>query len=127
MKLERATIRGSYAGPNVEIPIAELGDATLVAVTGDNGAGKTTALEAAAPGAIYLRSPSRGQLYDVIRERDGIIEAVWSVNGETFHHRIMVDVGTIGVLAHIDIGDGIFKIKVQLFPFREINHIRNRI
>jgi len=56
-----------------QLPIAQLGDARLVALVGVNGAGKTTATECV-PGAIYRSMPSRASLARMAKGRDSFIE-----------------------------------------------------
>lgn len=89
MILQSLRIKGSYAG-DLAVPIEQLTGRTC-AIMGTNGSGKTTTFESAGPGAVWLRSPSRGTLYDMFREADGLIEAVWAVNGKSYTHRVLID------------------------------------
>ena len=68
----RARGIGRFHG-ELTIPITELGDAKLVAVIGNNGEGKTTAIELV-PAAIYRSMPSRGSLAKMSRGKDSFIE-----------------------------------------------------
>jgi exonuclease SbcC len=77
MRLESVRIRG--LGPfrdEVKLDMAELGDAVLVAVCGDNGEGKSCLLEFAMPGAFYRRTPTQGSLRDRATARDSLLEVV---------------------------------------------------
>lgn len=60
MQLLRTTIRGLGPFVDASVDLASLGDAQLVAVVGENGAGKTTALELALLGAPYRSLPTAG-------------------------------------------------------------------
>lgn len=79
MKLRRLAFRGltRFTGAPVRIDFEALGPG-LVALVGQNGAGKTTVLEAVAA-ALYKRFPTRpGSLYDYATGRDAFIEAEFS-------------------------------------------------
>lgn len=78
----------------VTLDLAELGDATLVAVCGDNGEGKSTFLEFALPGAFYRTTPTQGSLRDRARARDSLLE-VTVAGAERYTIRHLVD-GTSG-------------------------------
>jgi DNA repair exonuclease SbcCD ATPase subunit len=87
MRLARLTLRGitSFTQP-VVIDLDSLGEG-LVAVVGDNGAGKTTILESvfASP---FKGFPSRpGSLYRIASGRDAFIESEWVDDKK---HRIKV-------------------------------------
>jgi exonuclease SbcC len=58
----------------------------LIAITGENGDGKTTLLECSCPGALYRTLPSRspGGLVDVARGKKAIVEATYLHDGHTF-------------------------------------------
>lgn len=62
----------------------------LVAICGENGAGKTTALELALPGAMYRNTPTRGSLVDLATARDAFLETRL-VNGSSWTLRHLVD------------------------------------
>lgn len=62
----------------------------LIAICGENGAGKTTALELALPGAIFRQTPTRGSLVDLATARDAFLEAR-VVNGASWTIRHLVD------------------------------------
>lgn len=79
MRLDSLTIRGF--GPfreQVHLDLNDLGDATLVAVCGDNGEGKSSLLELAIPGALYRSMPTQGSLRDRATARDSLLEVVIS-------------------------------------------------
>lgn len=90
MRLDKVRMRG--LGPfrdEVQLDMAELGDATLVAVCGDNGEGKSTLLEFALPGAFYRRTPTQGSLRDRATARDSLLEvSVAGVHRYTIRHLI---------------------------------------
>jgi DNA repair protein SbcC/Rad50 len=91
MRLEQLRIRG--IGPfreEVRLDLADLGDATLVAVCGDNGEGKSTWLEFAIPGAFYRRTPTQGSLKDRATARDSLLEVVVT-GSERFTIRHLMD------------------------------------
>jgi exonuclease SbcC len=76
MKIKSLKIRdigGLNNGKTVELPIAELGDAPLVAIHGVNGACKTTIIECI-PGALYRDTPSRGALAGLANSAGSTIE-----------------------------------------------------
>src|SRR5688572_18129767 len=76
---------------DVEVPIAELGDAQLVAVVGDNGAGKTTMLELFAA-AYYRWMASRGiPVAALANRRDSYIETVVELGGHEYTARLLFD------------------------------------
>jgi exonuclease SbcC len=62
----------------------------LVAVTGVNGAGKSTFLELGLPGALYRQTPTRGSLGDLAVARDACLD-VTVVNGARWQIRHLVD------------------------------------
>ncbi len=62
----------------------------LVAVTGRNGAGKSTILELALPGALYRETPTRGTLVELATARDALLESK-IVNGSAWTFRHLVD------------------------------------
>lgn len=91
MRLESVRIRG--LGPfrdEVKLDMADLGDALLVAVCGDNGEGKSTLLELALPGAFYRRTPTQGSLRDRATARDSLLEVVVT-GAERYTIRHMID------------------------------------
>lgn len=91
MRLEGLRIKG--LGPfrdELAIDFADYAGAKLVAITGDNGAGKTTMLELALPGAMYRGTPTRGSLADLATTRDAMLE-VRFVNGARHTIRHLVD------------------------------------
>lgn len=62
----------------------------LIAVTGANGAGKSTFLELGLPGALYRQTPTRGSLVDLATARDACLD-VTVVNGQRWQIRHLVD------------------------------------
>ena len=91
MRLDSVKIRG--LGPfrdEVKLDMAELGDATLVAVCGDNGEGKSTLLEMAICGAFYRRTPTQGSLKDRATARDSLLEVVVT-GSESYTIRHLID------------------------------------
>lgn len=65
-------------------------DARLVAVTGDNGAGKSTFLELFTGGALYRKCETRGSLTDLATARDAELEVSF-VNGANWTVRHSAD------------------------------------
>jgi len=91
MRLEGFRIRG--IGPfrgEFSVDFADYQDARIIAVTGHNGAGKSTALECALPGALYRSTPTRGSLTSLATCRDAFVEAR-VVNGRSWTIRHTVD------------------------------------
>ena len=92
MKLERLDIRGFMHFRDVAT--LDLRDVPpgLVAITGENGNGKTRLLDAAL-GSLYQAFPSRdGSLADYATERDAYVESVFSIEGRgVYRSRINVD------------------------------------
>jgi DNA repair exonuclease SbcCD ATPase subunit len=75
MRLDRVKLRG--IGPfrdEVRLDLDDLGDATIVAVCGNNGDGKSSLLELALPGAFYRHMPTQGTLRDRATARDALLE-----------------------------------------------------
>lgn len=62
----------------------------IVAVCGENGAGKTTALELALPGAMFRQTATRGSLVDLATDSDAFLEAR-IVSGKPWTLRHLVD------------------------------------
>jgi exonuclease SbcC len=73
----------------VTLPIAELGEAALVAIVGENGAGKTTAVEML-PGLLYRSTPSRGALAALANAKDSYVEAVVETD-QRYTLRVLID------------------------------------
>lgn len=91
MRLESLRIKG--LGPfrdELSIDFADYAGAKLIAITGDNGAGKTTMLELALPGSMYRSTPTRGSLTELATTRDAMLE-VRVVNGQPWTLRHLVD------------------------------------
>jgi exonuclease SbcC len=91
MRLESLKIKGLGAFRNeVAIDFSALGDGTkLVAIVGENGAGKTTFVECF-PGALFRKTPTRGTLAQLATERGAYLEAR-VVNGQSWTIRHVVD------------------------------------
>jgi DNA repair protein SbcC/Rad50 len=92
MKLRRLAFRGltRFQGDPVRIDFDALG-AGLIALVGENGAGKSTALEAV-PACMYRRFPTRpGGLYDHCHGRDVFIEAELAEGNRFYKVRTQVD------------------------------------
>ncbi len=89
MRLEKLTIRG--IGPFKGEATLDLRnvDHKIIAITGANGAGKSTTLELF-PAALYRECPTRGSLASLATRRDAFVEAQ-VVNGERFTVRQLVD------------------------------------
>lgn len=92
MRLESLRIKG--LGPfrdELAIDLArDYAGAKLIAITGDNGAGKTTMLELGIPGAMFRQTPTRGTLVELATARDAMLEATL-VNGVRHTIRHLVD------------------------------------
>jgi exonuclease SbcC len=91
MRLESLRIKG--LGPfkdELAIDFADYAGAKLIAITGDNGAGKTTMLELALPGAMFRSTPTRGSLTELATARDAMLE-VRVVNGQPWTLRHLID------------------------------------
>lgn len=91
MKLLRTTHRGlTCFRDTVEIDYAAAGPG-LIALVGDNGAGKTTAMEAA-PASLFKRFPTRpGSLYDHCSGSDCFVESIWDDDGREIRVRLVID------------------------------------
>ena len=76
MKLHALGMKGiGRYRASVTLPIGDLGNAEVVAITGRNGCGKTTLIEGV-PGLLYGWLPSRGLVAGVANARDSYIEGV---------------------------------------------------
>lgn len=71
MRFERIKIRN--LGPFRDVDLDLSATSGLVAVTGDNGAGKSSLLELLA-GAMYRKTPTRGSLIDLATARNSMLE-----------------------------------------------------
>jgi exonuclease SbcC len=63
----------------------------LVAVCGENGAGKTTFLELFGPGAMWRSTPTRGSLVSLATERDAFMETTLVSGADRWTLRHLVD------------------------------------
>lgn len=90
MKIKSLKVRGvGVFRDECVVPIADLGDAELVAVVGENGAGKSTMVECL-PAALYRTMPSRGSLAALANSKTSEVEAVIETDRE-YTLRVMVD------------------------------------
>lgn len=63
----------------------------LVALVGDNGAGKTSLMETAVA-SLYRFLPSRpGSIYDYATDRHALLESVWGDSGHTLTAKVLLD------------------------------------
>lgn len=90
MRLDAFRIRNLGPFRDFAVDLSEYEGQTLLAVTGANGAGKTTALELALAGSMYRQTPTRGTLQDLATARDAMLEAR-VVNGSAWTLRHLVD------------------------------------
>lgn len=89
MRLESFRVQGF--GPFKKAWTADLSSLRgLVAITGANGAGKSTFLELGLPGALYRQTPTRGSLVDLATARDACL-GVTVVNGQRWNITHLVD------------------------------------
>ena len=92
MRLRSVSFRGltRFTGEPVTIDLDALGPG-LIALVGENGAGKSTAMESV-PAALYRTFPTRpGSIYDYAHGRDAFIEASFEHDGEEIRVRLAVD------------------------------------
>lgn len=90
MRIANWKLRGFPTFPEeVSIDLDALGDALLVAFTGANGAGKSTALELALA-LVDRQCPTRGDLNRLARDRDAFVEGT-VVNGARYTIRHLID------------------------------------
>ncbi len=93
VRLEAFSCRGigPFAGGfSVDLSTLSPSD-RLVAIVGENGAGKTTFLEVALPGCMWRMTPTRGSLVSLATSREAFAESRLVVNGERFTLRHLVD------------------------------------
>lgn len=90
MRLTRISLRGLLQFRSVvTVDLEQLGPG-LVAITGVNGAGKTSFVEAV-PAALYKALPSRESWYEYFSGRDAFVEAVFEDLGHEIKVRVQVD------------------------------------
>src|SRR5215831_10954474 len=111
MRLERLEVRHLTSLQHVVLDLTTL-PAGLIAITGQNGTGKTTLLESVI-GALYRTLPSRdGELVDYATDNDSTLDARIAVEGlGVFHARVNLDPArraTEAVLEHqeVAVSDG---------------------
>lgn len=89
MRLERLKLKGLIPFPGeVEIDLTQI-DGQLIAVTGSNGSGKSSLMEAF-PAAMFRAFPTRGKVSSIAVARDSLIEAT-VVNGKSWTLRQHID------------------------------------
>lgn len=95
MRLHKARLRGWLAFPDeVSIDFDALPEG-VIAVCGENGAGKTSLVELLFPGSLYGTLPTRGGLADAAVARDAFVETLWSLpDGRKITVRQEVDAKT---------------------------------
>src|SRR5262245_59736997 len=90
MRLERARFHNVGAFADFDLDLEQLGDAMLIALVGEDGAGKSSSLECALPGVCYRETPTRGSLMDLATARDSFVEST-VVNGARWTIRHSLD------------------------------------
>lgn len=88
MRIDSIEVRNLGTIKHAKIDLASIAG-PLIAVTGDNGAGKSTTLELIA-GGLFRQCPTRGTLGELATARDAMVE-VRAVNGRRFTIRQTVD------------------------------------
>ncbi len=88
MRFERLTIGGCVPFPVPQTIIFP--DAQKVAVVGDNGAGKSTFLDAIFI-ALYGDTTKPGGVYPLFPGRDGLVELAFSYKGHTYTIKRLID------------------------------------
>jgi len=93
VRLESFAIRGLGPFVDATVDFAQLPEgARVVAVVGENGAGKTTALELALLGAPYRELPTRGSIVGLATQRGASVESVLGIgHGRRVRIRQTVD------------------------------------
>ncbi len=90
MRLRKLGFRGLTRFTDSEPVLIEFDSPGLLALVGENGAGKTTALEAVAV-ALYKKFPSRPGFYENFSGRDAFVHAVFDDRGKSLEVRVTVD------------------------------------
>ncbi len=91
MRLINARLQGFGVLRDFVLDLGDYECGEIVQLCGANGAGKTSALELAIPGAIYRQCPTRGSLRDLARERDSNLDVFLSHAGRMYNVRHVVD------------------------------------
>lgn len=82
---------GPFSG-GFEVDLTQLSPTDrLVAIVGENGAGKTTFLEVALPGAMYRQTPTRGSLVSLATSREAFAETRLVHGADRWTLRHLVD------------------------------------
>lgn len=89
MRLERTVIHGLGPFAHAELDLTKV-EGRVLAVTGQNGAGKTVFNEVSLPGVMYRTTPTRGSLADLATTRDAYVEST-VVNGARYTIRHQID------------------------------------
>lgn len=91
MQINRLIYRdiGSHAGKR-DVDFDNLFDARLIAITGGNGAGKTSFIENIL-GGLFLETPSRGRIQDLVKARDSFLEVFFTVNDIKYQTKILIN------------------------------------
>lgn len=89
MRLESVRVRNIGPFPDFTLDLAGTAG-RVIAITGENGAGKTTILEVGMPGAMYRDTPTRGSLVKLATARDSMVEAKL-VNGSRWTLKHVLD------------------------------------
>jgi exonuclease SbcC len=90
VRLHRIRLRGIGPFTDVDLDLDAL-PGPLVAVTGENGAGKTSILQLGFAGALYRSTPTQGTLASRARGRDSLVEA--HVGDLLIRHHVDATVG----------------------------------
>lgn len=109
MNLLRTRIRGLGPFTDASVDLTTIpAESRIVAVVGQNGAGKTTGIELALLGAVYRDLPTRGSLLDLATERGASVESDIALgDGRAVRFRQTVDpVSQSGESSIVDVATG---------------------
>lgn len=130
MRLNGFKIRGLgvFREP-IALDLGDLGDAKIVAVAGRNGAGKSSLLELAIPGAMYRSTPTRGSLKELATTRDACVESRLSCGGRDYritHTQDAISGKGESSVADDETGDALLKTsKVSEFKAWSADNLTN--